>query len=165
MKARLDVPDPRRCKLDHRHKHGVTARCYSAGGCRCQPCRMLRSGYRRREQRAMSLILGRDIDIPIGGTMRRLQALATRGYGSIEIAAALGKSARHVNAMRLGENPRVRVSNARAVAEFYRKHAMTFSTDPRASFVVAVAKRNGWVGPVVWADIDRGKRDSEGIDA
>lgn len=156
MSRDLSIPDPRRCGLDHQHRHGETTDCYNRGRCRCQPCRLNRSRARQGEQHHINRLAGRNVWTGSAPSARRLQALAAVGYSTVEISRLTGLACRNLNDIRLGAKPYVTASTEQAIKTAYSKYATTPSADPRAGFTRAIARRNGYLSAMAWASIDGG---------
>ena len=143
-----------RCRLDHDHEHGLTAYCFTHGGCRCESCRVGRARY----QRATRRLRGVDSQVPAEPTVRRLQALARIGYSANVLAAKLGGlSESRVQNMRGGQQSEVRQSTHVMVARVYEELCMKPLPRVRgAARTMTFAESQGWRGPLEWDDIDRG---------
>lgn len=107
-------------------------------------------------QRIMS-IAPDDIDaafVSATGTRRRLQALVAVGYSESELARALGVLVTNLSPLMLGSRPRVTVSTYRAVCDLFAANWANPVRSAAGDRARALAKRNGWSGPLAWDDID-----------
>lgn len=90
------------------------------------------------------------------GTMRRLQALATRGIGSktVERHCAHGSHG-HLGDIRNGDCKKIDARVAKAVADAYPRLA-ALPPGPNGGQAFALARAKGWAPPEAWdgADID-----------
>jgi len=85
------------------------------------------------------------------GTRRRLQALVALGYTQTDLAQRIGWSVANLNVITLGRHPSVTCATANLVDDLYEELSMRPGPSMRAR---AVARRNGWVPPLAWHDID-----------
>lgn len=85
------------------------------------------------------------------GTVRRLQALATRGFGVTAIAEELGLHQPTVTDIRRGRFTNVEHHNAVAIAGLYEQWQHLDGGSARAK---AQADRFRWAPPAAWDDID-----------
>lgn len=83
-----------------------------------------------------------------------MQALAVMGWSATVVAERLGRHYRPVMKIRAGEKRRVQLSTHEAVATIFGELFMVRVEGAAGNRVRAVAKRNGWVGPLAWDDID-----------
>jgi hypothetical protein len=130
--------------------HG-TLNAYNHYGCRCDEARAV--ALRREKERQLRLIReGRDslLEDPTG-TARRLQALAVLGWGSRQLAAALGTTQCQILRWQAAKH-RVHADSAALVAEAYERLQDEPPTGERASRTQHAAARARWVGPEAWDD-------------
>lgn len=144
------------CPDDHKHDHT----CYRSHGCRDDACKAYRREYQYwyrhmvaagREDVLRSIIDGR-------GVRRRLQALTAIGWSQGAIAQHLDVSHDQVHLWLHAE--RVTFATHERIAALYdvlsdREPPQTNRNEKRnASYARTVARRNGWVRPIDWDDID-----------
>lgn len=133
-------------------RHGTNAG-YDAG-CRGSCCRRAAAEYER--QRRYDTILGRPPrTLDAQGTQRRIQALVAIGYTFREIAERLGVS--HDRARGLATRPTqfVRRTTADDVAAVFEELCMKPAPEGwHSSYAKTTARRNGWLPPLAWLDID-----------
>ena len=159
MGVRKPVEPP---KCDPSHTHGTY--CYHAHGCRCQSCRAANSNATNKASRKRT-IRARNMDLLIRsrGAQRRLQALAVMGWGAVEIANRTGLTQNNLREIRAGVRPGCR---ARTHALISREYDLLWdkpATGRTASITRAVARRNGYVGPLHWDDIDSDTGPIDGL--
>ena len=134
------------------HKHSATVTCRRVHGCKCDPCmkaNALNCAYRRR-------IAGTPELIDAAPTIRRLRAMTAIGWGIKRMADALDTHYAYVGAVRAGKYKTVLSTTAEKVAEFYERECMTpIPSGVRAS---SYARRQGWVPPLAYDDIERETR-------
>lgn len=89
------------------------------------------------------------------GSMRRIRALATLGYGLRAIADAAGSARIRIHHISTGEQPTVRRDLAERIAAAYKQ--LAYRPVPDNRFTVRTrnaAAAKGWHGPLAWDDID-----------
>lgn len=86
------------------------------------------------------------------GTRRRMQALATLGYGAHFLADYLTTSAPHVQRIRGGRVSTVQKHMHDMVVVAYERLHGTVRESPGATRAILQAQRRGWVGPDQWLD-------------
>lgn len=114
-------------------------------GCHCLRCRAANSAYKRANYR------GRCNRIDATGTARRLQALATLGWTSADLASRLRTNEAAVRRWRQAHTPLVNPDSAARVAALYEQLSGTPGPSARMR---DEARRRGWVPPLLWEDID-----------
>lgn len=145
-------------------RHGKVAG-YVAG-CHETCCRTVIARYE--QSRLLSAMNGRPLTIPGIGTSRRLQALAALGWSFVEIAARLDCDKEWPRRWAKRGHPTIHRSTAEKIDRVYRELCMTLPPEDTtqqksaASRVRTVARRNGWVPPLAWDNIDT---DPEPVDA
>ena len=135
------------------HKHDATGTCFNQHGCGCYPCVEGRRIYQ--EARYKAVAYGRwdgAKSVDGRGTRRRLQALAFMGWPSQLIAAEVGTSPSHVRKLARCES--LSPSSAKRVAAAYARIWAAEPSGGRRKYVANMARREGWVGPMAWDDID-----------
>lgn len=144
--------------VDESRPHGTDY--WYRRGCRCQLCdEWRRAEYRSsadfyKKQRAAS---GVDVLVPAAPTVRRLRALARIGWSAQAIADRTGMTEFHISRTRRGINgPDVLASTDRAVRDIYEVLSMTVNDTHHGRKAMSVAKKNGWLAPLDWEDIERG---------
>ena len=136
-------------------RHGTSAG-YIAG-CRSECCWRAKQRYDK-VRRLELLTTGRYRTVSNVGSIRRIQALQYLGWSVPKIAEHVGISDRHL--YNLHRHPTIYTSTAAAIAAAYERLAMQFppetTTGERISAVRARnhARRNGWLPPLAWDDID-----------
>jgi len=114
---------------------------------------------RNRYERTRRRFEGVDVWVSAGPSARRLQALARIGWSAAKIGEQTGHTLQQLSVIRSGGQPEVKTSTARQIAAVYGRLSMTPNTARGAGRVRTVAHRNGWLGPLDWADIERGVPD------
>lgn len=147
--------------------HG-TISGYQYFGCRCDPCKLAASKYRKRQayKRAHGLGGRRPAQppapprmVPAEGVQRRLAALIATGWTRVQLAGLLGCSTENVNLLvKKAPGDTVRVVTLERVREVYDR-AWQGPPPTENRFVAAAqirarreARRNGWVPPLGWDD-------------
>lgn len=160
MGKAIAAPDVR-CSDDHPHGSGST--CYSRHGCRCDDCRGWRSRQWANGARDLykhdRRIRGLSHKVDPGPTVRRLRALACMGWGTAEVARRAGLHRRNLNRIRSGHRVEVDSTTADAVKATYRNLSTSKNTTPQGKAAATNARKNGWHGPMHWADIENGIPD------
>lgn len=143
-------------------RHGTTGG-YDAHGrdneTACAGCRAAAAAYEY--ERRIDSILGRTRTTSSLGTSRRVQALVALGYTFGQIGAALGRSQDWAAKLAHGQGTFVRTSTAEKVDALFRDWCMKppAETDRverwQAAYARSTARKNGWVPPLAWDDIDR----------
>lgn len=87
--------------------------------------------------------------VPAVGTARRIRALMALGHTQTSLAIQVGVGHRQLS--QVSRQEQVTSAMARRVAELYDQLMFTPGT---SEFVRRFAKRNGWVPPLAWDDID-----------
>lgn len=129
-----------------KNPHGTRAR-YRSDKCRCAPCT-------RANTKACTLYLLNPRPYPDAtGTRRRIQALAAIGWSCSALAREMGCSGSQVSQIQLGTSARVLPSTADMVAEVYERLSMRVPKKEDVR-VRNHARRNGWVPPLAWDNID-----------
>lgn len=100
-----------------------------------------------------------EVEVPATGSVRRLRALATLGWGAKAIAAHSDASEETIDAVRRGMAT-VHARTHQRIADTYRR-LITMSPPASnqreraaATYTRRWAARKGWVGPMAWDDID-----------
>lgn len=144
------------------HGHGSSGNCYNNHGCRCEPCTVHHCEYgfyRRHMTKAGRPLNGR---VDATGTRRRLQALIALGWNQSQIGAAIGIDERLMH--RLMNKQQVTRSTRDRIAAVYERMSATLPPETTAisrrsvTLSKARARRNGWVPPLAWDDIDNDER-------
>lgn len=143
------------------HAHADTSTCYLNHGCRCSACRTGRAEYRYwvRHMRAAGrheAFSGALIDAT--GTRRRLQALMSLGWSQRAIAAHADSDQNRISHQLHGDRiTRAGAARIAAVYEHLSAHLPPTDTPGQRMSVFRVraqARRQGWVPPLAWDDID-----------
>lgn len=134
----------------------------------CEPCR--RAGNRYKQERLLSLMNGQPYVHSSVGTARRMQAMVALGHSLSSLARRLNVSPDQTWKWAHAETVVTRRTAAK-VGRLYDKLCMTPPpTTTRAerhaaAYARTVAKKNGWLPPLVWQDIDDpDERPSRGVD-
>jgi hypothetical protein len=122
---------------------------YSAGGKGCVCPKAVAAHYRRSQLFRAGLIPSRKIDPQ--GTVRRVRALIALGWSPASIGAEVGLSGPRIHGLATVPRSYVLQMTADRVAAVYSRLCMTPGTSLRSK---NAAKRNGWVPPLAWDDID-----------
>jgi hypothetical protein len=140
------------CNLNHEHQHGIKTTCYHQGGCRCDDCKTLQKA--RSAQRRKAIAYGRlERRVDATGTIRRIQALNALGWADRVIGSLCGYTAQDVYAVK--DNVKVTPWMRDKIAAVYETLSMRVPENSRpVAQVRASAKRNGYVPPLAWNDID-----------
>lgn len=142
-----------RCPPDH--KHEATGTCFNQHGCGCFPCVEGRRVYQ--EQRDKKIAYGRwETDrtkVDATGTRRRVQALAFLGWCSKDIADGIRTRDSHVR--HLWRTDTVEQRTKERVEKFYSQVWDKEPPSGRKKKTANLARREGWVGPLHWDDIDK----------
>ncbi|MCB9377045.1 MAG: hypothetical protein H6515_14415 [Microthrixaceae bacterium] len=141
-------------------RHGTTAgydqHCRT-GVPACKPCRSAAAMYENLCR--LDRMAGRPRTVPAVGTSRRIQALVCLGYTFGEIADTAGVSWDMVAKWCHREGV-VRRGSAAAIRRAFTKLCMTPPPQTtgrdkwRRSYARTVARKNGWLPPLAWDDID-----------
>lgn len=142
------------------HKHGQNLGCYTAHGCRCDDCGAASRDYKyyRDHMRAAGRADVFDSRVDATGTRRRLQALCALGWSFRELGHRLGVDDALIG--RWARATTVRRSTSTRVDELYEQLSGTVppTTTQAQRFSAArareTARREGWVPPLAWDDID-----------
>lgn len=93
--------------------------------------------------------------VPSLGTARRLQALQALGWTMRSVCERAGLTARYGSSLCHTGQQFVHVDAAAKIARVYNELSMTPAPDgPAAATARSVARRNGYVPPLAWDDID-----------
>lgn len=92
--------------------------------------------------------------VPATGTVRRLQALVAIGYSQTQLSERLGVQVTNLSHLIHGQRQRVTAATYVAALELFRQLWSQPLSGTRAKQARAVARENGWVGPLAWDDID-----------
>jgi len=92
--------------------------------------------------------------VPAIGTIRRLQALVAIGYSQTQLSERLGVQVTNLSHLIHGQRERVTAATYVATLELFRELWAQPRSGARAAQAKAVARANGWVGPLSWDDID-----------
>lgn len=150
----MDPLDPR---------HGTRPGYYAhrkVGETACNPCKA--AAAKAEQNRQLSLMRGINGRLDPTGTRRRLQALAWLGYGWKELAEHIGAQENMVIRWARRDAPGSYVfrDTAAKVADVYERLSMRPApTDTTAQKNTAArarnrARRNGWLPPLAWDNID-----------
>ncbi|MER7046728.1 hypothetical protein [Streptomyces jumonjinensis] len=85
------------------------------------------------------------------GTIRRVRALVAIGWPLAQLAPQLGLHQSALGRLARGHHPMVRAATAERVAREYRRLARIPGPSTHAR---SIARRNGWLSPMAWDDID-----------
>lgn len=144
------------------HKHNATGTCFNQHGCGCFPCVEGRRVYQL--DRDKKLAYGRwdtnRAPIDATGTRRRLQALAFMGWSSSAVAAELGTRDTHVRKL-WRVRTTIEKGTALRVADMYARVWDQLPPGGRKKYTANMARREGWVGPMHWDDIDTDPEPAE----
>ena len=137
-------------------RHGTTAGAKQHrkhGEETCPPCKAAATLYQN--QRELDRMNGQPRAVSAVGVARRLQALMHLGYTYPDLAPLLGVSTAQVHKWARGWQTITRASTRNRVAEVFDRLCMSPVPDGRnARYARTVARRNGWVSPLAWDDID-----------
>ncbi len=92
--------------------------------------------------------------VPATDTVRRLQALVAIGYTQTQLSERLGMQVTNLSHLIHGQRERVTAATYVAALELFRQLWSQPPSGTRADQARAVARGNGWVGPLAWDDID-----------
>lgn len=137
------------------HKHGETSTCHSGHGCRCDDCRQAANDrqFWYRNMRRAGKYRHPNPQIDATGTRRRLQALIFMGWSTEQLGEHLGFTGSRVRQMLYEET--VGKINANKVRDVYDR--LWATPAPHTFHTVRTrkhARRQGWVGPLHWENID-----------
>lgn len=136
--------------------HAADQLAYIRYRCRCAPARATYVRYRK-----FLAVRGGDTSrVPALGTLRRLRALATLGYGFVTIARELELSTETLRKILLGKTKTVTVRVEALVIDFYDRFwdvdAEERATNPFARrwarTIKERAREAGWPPPMWWDD-------------
>lgn len=113
-----------------------------------------RNAARKRREAVRRHFNAPPVLIDATGTIRRLQALGAIGHAQRDIGDELGLSDARISQLATGKHTKVFPETAEAVAQLYRRWAMTPSTKRGAAMVRQHAARRGWVSAIFWDNID-----------
>ena len=117
----------------------------------CEPCGV--AARRTRKRNRLRALAGEPATVPKLGTRRRVHALMAIGWTYTQIAAEAGVS--YATLRDLYRGHRVYWSVAKAIADTYDRLSDTPAAPSRnATYVINLARRNGWPPPSAWFDID-----------
>lgn len=117
----------------------------------CEPCGV--AARRTRKRNRLRALAGEPATVPKLGTRRRVHALMAIGWTYNQIAAEAGVS--HATLRDLTRGSRAYRAVATAIADTYSRLSDTPAPSGRnASYVINLARRNGWPPPSAWFDID-----------
>jgi hypothetical protein len=137
-------------------RHGTTAGAKQHrkhGEETCQPCKAAATLYQN--QRELDRLNGRPRAVSAVGVARRIQGLMYLGYTYPVLAPMLGVSTAQVHKWARGWQTITRASSRSRVGEVFERLCMSPMPDGRnAKYARTVARRNGWVSPLAWDDID-----------
>lgn len=139
------------------HQHG-THNAYLSDNCRCPDCQAAHT-QRTRQRRRQALHAQYGVCPPpvtwvsLVGTRRRLEALATLGWSSRDLAPLLGVAANMIEAWRSGRRyQRIRSDNAARLTELYGRVSDQPSPGRYALRTKNWATRMGFTPPIGWDD-------------
>lgn len=92
--------------------------------------------------------------VPATGTARRLRALVAIGYSETHLASRIGMHRGNMSPIITGSRPRVTGETFAAVRALFAELWSAPVEGREAVRARNVAKRNRWVGPLAWDDID-----------
>lgn len=92
---------------------------------------------------------------PAIGTVRRIRALACMGYPVSQVAKETNGCAVRLRMLAQKPHALVRHQTAEEIAKFYRAALTRIPEGRSVEQTKRWAKRNGWLGPGMWDDIDR----------
>lgn len=123
----------------------------------CDPCR--RAAARYQNLRELDVMRGRPRAVDTIGTQRRIQALVAAGWSYPALAphfnvtpAQLAKWAKGGAFIR--RDTRDRILTTYAALEMREPPTGTPAERRNTRYATTVAKRNGWLPPLAWVDID-----------
>ena len=138
------------------HKHALNGTCRTHHGCQCFPCKRRAAAYQAhfRANRTGGTLL-----VSSRGMRRRVEALMTLGYPirRIEIEAGLHRDW----IRRQTTQDMIRRKAHNRIARVYERLSMTPNTSDTKqgkaliSRVKRLARKNGYIPPIAWNDIDR----------
>lgn len=130
--------------------HGTLTR---ARYCRCDACVAEQTRYVKHWRRQRDL--GHRFRVPIGPSLRKIQALQRLGWPRAQIAARLGRSQQSLGNTLKREM--IKADTEAAIEAVFRSLEMKI---PEPSRGVTAARRRaeaaGWPPPLAWEDIDAG---------
>lgn len=136
-------------------RHGTNAGY--AAGCRGDRCRQ--AATRWHKELVLDHIRGHRRLVDATGTRRRIQALIALGYSGEMIAQARG-SGDWDEIRQFRTRPRVKATTAAEIADVYARLSATtpVGTTHRERQIISRtqnwARKNGWLPPIWWDDID-----------
>lgn len=92
--------------------------------------------------------------VPATGTVRRLQALVAIGYSQTQLSERLNMQVTNLSHLIHCQRERVTAATYVATLELFRRLWSQPLAGTRADQARAVARENGWEGPLAWDDID-----------
>lgn len=116
----------------------------------CPPCDL--AGHRRRKLNRYLQATGRPASMPVGGVIRRVEALQTLGWNVMEISRRSGVPWKTLRG--LYRTAAVYRATFDAVAAVYDDLAMHAPVGPYATRAARRAQRLGFHPPEAWDDID-----------
>lgn len=131
-----------------KHRHG-TWHAYATDDCGCPPCTEAWRRYCAQLRKRRYLCGGSMFVSPVG-VARRLQALATNGWGAIDVARELGLSKFVVEQWRIGKSSGVTHRTHARIADLYDRVWDQPSPSRYAKKVRNIAEREGWAPPLAW---------------
>lgn len=140
------------CPPDHRHAE--TGTCWSAHGCRCDPCGVRERARVNDAYWFRKRVTGGDRHVPAVGLVRRVEALAVLGWSNREVAARAGVSRAHLQQTRSGKFSTVLLSTHQKIDAVYRELMWTVCDSHGSKWTRAHAKRAGYAPAAAWDDID-----------
>lgn len=143
------------------HIHAETSTCYVTHCCRCDACRQGRAEY---SYWARHMVASGRRDTFRGAlidatpTRRRIQALMALGWSQPQIAKAAGSDQNRVSsqlhAERITRGGAAKVAAAYELLSFRLPPTTTRNERVGVNLVRALARRNRWLPPLAWDDID-----------
>lgn len=147
------------CPPDHLHE--ATQTCNTSHGCRCSACRANHRDYQYfyRHMVAAGRRDAFETLVPVTGTQRRIQALMHLGWSQVELGRRLGVSQSQVSLLIRQRRSVTKNTHARVSALFEAlclqiPPATTKGQRVSVNKTRALARRNGWLPPLAWDDID-----------
>lgn len=93
--------------------------------------------------------------VPILGPSRRLQALATQGWGNVALSEETGIPKGMIWKIQHAQARYVFAKTAETIAEVYERLADVRAVGRNTTYTRNTAAKHGWVPPAMWDDIDR----------
>lgn len=138
-------------------RHGTTTGYRR--GCREACCRKAMAESVALRRKRLYLARTDTLAVPNVGVRRRIQALVALGWSQARISEEAGYNRSHVGLI-LTRNGPLRAGTAERIAEVYERLSMTLPPETTtaekcdATRSRNIARRNGWLPPLAWNNID-----------